>query len=204
MSVQSSEAFDSHLVREAGDLWEKATHSPFLDGVRDGVLPQEAFHRWLVQDYHFVTAFLRFVGGVLLGSGRPQQTVLVHGITALGDELVWFEEHADLRGLELGSPLHPVCRRYNDFMLRAVHEESLPGLYSMLYGIEVSYYAAWSSLEPRGPYQEFIERWSHSAFRDYVIRLKSLAESETDATSQRLFNDVLRHEEVFWSMTTNG
>jgi len=45
--------------------------------------------------------------------------VLVHGITALGDELVWFEEHAELRALELGSPLHPVCRRYNDTIGRS-------------------------------------------------------------------------------------
>ena len=74
----------------------------------------------------------------------------------------------------------------------------------MLYGIEVSYCAAWSALEPKGPYQEFIERWTHPAFRDYVMRLKSLAEGEKDATSQDLFNEVLRHEEAFWSMTMGG
>lgn len=201
MSTPDSQAVDSYLVRKSGELWEKATQSLFLDGVREETLATEAFHRWLVQDYHFVTAFLHFVEEVLRRTGRAHRGVLVQGITALGEELLWFDQTAEARALELDSALHPVCQRYIGFILTAVHTESLPGLYSVLYGIEVCYYAAWSALEPKGPYQEFIERWSHAGFRDYVIRLKRLAESETDATSQILFNDVLRHEEAFWSMT---
>jgi thiaminase len=61
MSEQSFGPFDSNLIRQAGQLWEKATHSPFLEGICDGTLSKEVFNRWLVQDYHFVTAFLRFV-----------------------------------------------------------------------------------------------------------------------------------------------
>jgi len=204
VSEQSSEPFDSNLIRQAGQLWERATHSPFLEGIRDGTLPKEAFHRWLIQDYHFVKAFLRFLGALLLRSDRPQQPLLVEGIVALDHELAWFEKQVQARGLDLKSPVHPFCQRYNDFMLRAVHEESLSGLYAMLYSLEACYLAAWSSLKPEGPYQEFVERWSDPRFRDYVIKLRSLAENQTDAPSQGLVDQCLRYEEDFWTMAMSG
>ena len=204
MSERDTETFNSTFIQEAGDLWQRAIHSPFLDGVRKGTLPREAFNRWLIQDYHFVSAFLRFVAALLFRSERAAQPLLVQGTSALNDELTWFEGHAKTRGLELKSPVQPVCRRYNDFMLRAVHEESLPGLYATLYGIEVSYCAVWSAVEPQGPYREFIERWSNPSFREYVAELKRLCERRTDASSQALFNEVLLHEEAFWTMSMSG
>jgi thiaminase len=204
MCAQPSEALDSDLVRRAGDLWRKGTRSPFLEGVRDGSLPEEAFHRWLVQDYHFVNAFMRFAAVLLSRSDRARQALLVRGIAALDDELGWFEGHAAARGLDLDGPLLPTCRRYNDFMLRIVHDESVASLYAALYGIEVSYYAGWSGLAPEGPYREFIERWSNPEFGDYVTGLRELAESNVDSGSQALFDEVLRHEEAFWTMTMGG
>jgi thiaminase/transcriptional activator TenA len=204
MCAQRSEAFDSDLVRQAGELWERGTQSPFLEGVRDGSLSEQAFQRWLVQDYHFVTAFMRFVATLLSRSERDCQALLVQGIGALDDELRWFEGHAAARGLGLDGPLLPTCRRYNDFMLRIVHEESVGSLYAVLYGIEVSYYAGWSNLTPEGPYQEFIERWSNPEFGAYVAGLRELADGHIDARSQPLFDEVLRHEEAFWTMTLGG
>lgn len=204
MCAQRSRAFDSDLVRRAGERWKRATQSPFLEGVRDGSLPEQAFGRWLVQDYHFVNAFMRFVAILLSRSERDCQALLVQGIAALDDELGWFERHAAARGLELDSPLLPPCRRYNDFMLRIVHEESVASLYAVLYGIEVSYYAGWSSLAPEGSYREFIERWSNPDFGDYVVGLRDLADRHVDARSQPLFDEVLLHEEAFWTMTMGG
>lgn len=204
MTERNPEAFDSRFIEESGELWERAIHSPFLDWVSDGTLLKEAFDRWLAQDYHFVSAFFRFVAALLSRSERAAQPLLVQGVSVLDGELAWFEGHARARGLELGGPPHPVCQRYNHFMLRAAHEESPRGLYALLYGVEVSYCAAWSAIEPRGPYREFIERWSSPGFSEYVAELKHLCERRTDASSQRLFSEVLRHEEAFWTMSMSG
>lgn len=195
---------DSPLVRQAGDLWCTATTSSFLDAARDGSLPEGAFHRWLVQDYHFATALTAFEGVLVARSRRPAQSVIIAGLTGMNAELSWFEEHAEKRGLQLESAIHSVCRRYRDFLLRAAHEEAPDGLYAALYGVEVAYYAAWSALQPRGPYAEFIERWSNPGFRDYVLLLKGLAEESLHDSSQLLFNEVLRHERDFWTMTWSG
>jgi thiaminase/transcriptional activator TenA len=192
------------LVRAAGELWGAATSSPFLDGAQDGSLPREAFERWLVQDYHFAVALTAFEGVLVSRSCRPAQSTIISGLAAMDAELAWFEEHSGRRKLDLQAPIHPVCQRYRDFLLRAAHGESVAGLYAVLYGVELSYFAAWSALRPEGPHAEFIERWSNPAFRDYVVKLRGLAEDASDASSQPLFNEVLRHERDFWAMTWSG
>src|SRR5690606_12223451 len=48
------------LWREAaGDAWQRYTHHPFVEGLRDGSLPREAFLHYLRQDYVFLIHFAR-------------------------------------------------------------------------------------------------------------------------------------------------
>ncbi|WP_342075736.1 thiaminase II [Yoonia sp. SS1-5] len=51
-------AFD--LMRDqAGDAWRDYTRHPFVEGLKDGTLPQDAFLHYLRQDYVFLTHFSR-------------------------------------------------------------------------------------------------------------------------------------------------
>ena len=43
----------------AGEAWQDYTHHAFVEGMRDGTLPPEAFLRYLVQDYLFLVHFSR-------------------------------------------------------------------------------------------------------------------------------------------------
>ncbi len=43
----------------AGETWSDFTHHAFVEGMRDGTLPREAFLRYLVQDYLFLVHFSR-------------------------------------------------------------------------------------------------------------------------------------------------
>jgi thiaminase len=44
------------LMRSHTATWQGATVHPFLEGVRDGSLPEHSFDRWLAQDYLFAQA----------------------------------------------------------------------------------------------------------------------------------------------------
>ncbi len=189
------------FVRAAGSLWKEATTAAFLEAIAAGSLPGAAFERWLVQDYHFARGLLAFQALALARAPRHCHEALVGGLAALDQELRWFESQATRRGLDLKQPLHPTCRRYTDFLVRRGYTETAPALMAILYGVEVSYLAAWSALEPEGAYAEFIERWSNPHFREYVGVLRRLAEMEICPASQPLFNEVLRHEREFWRMT---
>ena len=116
----------------------------------------------------------------------------------------WFEAQASARGLELNAPVHEGCRQYCDFLLQAAYREPYPVLLAILFGVEASYFAAWSRLLPDGPYAEFIDRWSNPRFADYVESLRSLAEDNPHKSSQRYFDDVLAHERDFWKMAREG
>ena len=43
----------------AGETWRDYTHHAFVEGMRDGTLPRDAFLRYLVQDYLFLVHFSR-------------------------------------------------------------------------------------------------------------------------------------------------
>ena len=194
----------SRLILGSGSLWDLATCARFLDAVGDGTVPDEAFRRWLVQDYLFVCGFADFAALTASKTPRPGQRVVISGLAALNDELDWFEEHARSRGLDLGVDPLPVCRRYVDFLIASAYRHSSPVLLAIFYAVEVAYTVAWGRLAPTGPYAEFIERWTNPQFQEYVAALMGLAERETHPDQQAAFNEVLRHEHDFWRMTWEG
>ena len=195
---------DSPLIGRAGTLWEGATHAAFLDAAQAGTLPEEAFARWLVQDYHFALRLLSFQAVAAAKTPRLHHKPLIAGLGAIDAELDWFEANARERNLALDAPLHPVCRHYTDFLLRAAYTEPYPVLLAILYGVEVSYLAAWSALEATGPYAEFIGRWSSPEFAAYVDALRRAQEANPHPRAQEAFNEALRHEAAFWRMTWEG
>ncbi len=192
------------LIRAAGELWEQATRSPFLEAAAAGTLPEEAFGRWLAQDYLFAKGLMAYQATVLAKAPRDCHHPLVSGLTALDGELSWFEAHAAGLGIELGGAPHPTCRAYIDFLLRAAASRPYPVLLAILFGVEVSYLAAWSALEASGPYAEFIARWSSEEFGEYVASLGTLAERYPHDDSQEQFNRTLEHERDFWRMVWAG
>jgi thiaminase/transcriptional activator TenA len=202
--VKDEKADHGKLIRGAGALWLEATTSPFLTAIADGSLGEKALARWLVQDHHFVVGLAAFEGVLSSRLPRPAQSAVIRGLAALDEELDWFAERARTLGLDLAGPVHPVTRRYVDFLLASVHSQSGVGSLAILYGVEASYLAAWSALAPTGPYSEYIARWSSEAFRAHAERLRECAENDCDATSQPLFERVLRHEKDFWDMAANG
>ena len=201
---RAAEFEQSPLVEQAGELWRAATHAQFLSAIGEGTLPHDAFQRWLVQDYLFARGLTTFQAIAAAKTPRPAQKLLIAGLAAMDQELDWFEERAAKVNLSLDVPTHPVCRRYVDFLIASAYTRPFKVLLAILYGVEASYLVAWSSLEPTGPYAEFIDRWSNTSFAEYVRGLLQLTECHEHADRQESFNEVLRHERDFWRMTWEG
>lgn len=199
------------LVASHRSRWERATRHPFLDGVRTGQLPEQAFRRWLVQDYHFVSGLLRAQAHMLAASPRADQKTLAGGLVALVDELGWFEGHARRLGLSLDVPVHPTCREYVEF-LADLRPRPYAAQITALWACERAYLDAWSGARPGAePYREFVEHWTQPAFASYVADLEACARRALEAASpaeaqeaEEAFRRVAELEASFWEMTWEG
>jgi thiaminase len=194
------------LLRHAF-LWKEATRHPFLDGVRDGSLPSAAFETWLVQDYHFVAAALGFQAWVLGRAPRVDQRVLVNGLSALVEELDWFEGLARASELSLAVSPQPAGRAYAAF-LAGLHDAPYVAGVATVWAIERAYLEAWNGVRPGAArYRAYVEHWTTPEFASYVDSLAVAADRAlADASpaearaAEAAFVATAQHERAFWQM----
>ena len=198
------ELAESSLVRGAGSLWGEATEAEFLTAIGDGTLPEDCFRRWLEQDYLFAVGLTSFQAITAEKTPRPSHKIIIDGLVAMDQELDWFEMNSEYLNCDLETPAHPAGHHYTDFLIASAYEKPFQILLAILYGVEVSYLFAWSSLKAEGPYEEFIARWSNENFRAYVKGLHQLTIRHPHPGAEEAFNEVLRHEREFWRMTWEG
>ncbi len=199
------------FIERHPEAWREATRQPFLDGVREGTLPIEAFETWLVQDYLFVDDLRVFQSRLLARSPRVAQAAIAGGLVALVEELDWFEKQAERAGLELDAPRHPTTEAYRDFMA-GLEEKRYPTGIVALWAIERAYLEAWRSAAPGHPdYREFVEHWTVPEFAAYVVALEEAADAalkeasaEEREEAEQAFLGVARLERDFWEMAYGG
>ena len=175
--------------------WAAATTHPFLDAVRDGSVPVEAFDRWLVQDALFVADLLAFQARLVARAPRAAQGVLAGGVVALDEELTWFAGQAQARGLADAAP-EPATTAYRGLLDR-LDAAPYPVAVTALWVLERVYLLAWQHAAPAAePYRGFVEHWTAPGFAAYVDALAGLADAAgapADAVAE-----VLALEAAFW------
>lgn len=197
------------LLAKHEAAWKSATRHPFLEAVRDGNLPFEAFATWLVQDYFFVIYEFTVQARLLPSTPRYAQKLLIQNVAALEAELTWFEGHAKELGLSLDTTPHPVTAAYGAFMKTF---EQLPFAAAMTatWAIERAYLEAWQSALPAQPdYREYVERWANPGFASFVGELEQLTArvleaSDADKEVEAAFLQVAELERQFWDMALSG
>ncbi len=194
------------MISRHPEAWRGATRHPFLDSLRDGTLPVGAFEAWLEQDYLFVGDLLAFQARLLARAPRPAQRVLAGGLVGVEDELGWFEDRAQERGLELGSKRHPTTEAYRD-LLTVLDEGPYPVAITALWVMERAYLEAWRSAGPGHPeYHPFVEHWTTPEFAGYVAGLEEAADAALQAEGvpeervEAAFLEVASVERDFWEM----
>jgi thiaminase/transcriptional activator TenA len=198
------------LVARHAEPWREAAQHRFLDAVREGRLPPDAFAAWLTQDYLYVNDLLAFQAHLLARAPRPSQQVLVTGLVALEAELTWFESRAQARGMRLNEARHPVTEAYRAFLVRLDGEPYVVGI-TALWALERIYQEAWSYARPGAPgYREFVEHWTVPEFATYVAGLEQaandalIAEGALSQAVEQAFLETVELERRFWDMAWTG
>lgn len=199
------------LVSNHAPLWRGATEHSFLNGTREGTLPDGAFEKWLVQDYLFVLSGLVFQSRLVPRSPRRDQSLIISGLAALEYELGWFEEKAKERNLSLDADRHLTSKAYGDLFID-FEDRSYPANITALWAVEQAYLDAWTNASPgAAEYREFVEHWTTPEFGQYVAALREAADSALAAASEsekrqseRSFEEVARLEKSFWDIAVPG
>jgi thiaminase len=193
----------SDLLRDHSRAWEHATRHPFLLGVRDGGLAPGAFDRWLVQDAHFVGDLLRFQARLLARAPRAAQAVLASGAVALVEELSWFEELGDRRGLDLGALRLPATAAYAELLGRLDAADVATAL-TALWAVERVYLDAWTVAAPgAAEYAGYVDHWTTPGFAAYVDALAGAADA-LGGRHDDVVLEVLDAEVAFWNMALDA
>ncbi len=199
------------LVSRHMAAWQAATVHPFLAGVRDGSVPEDAFDRWLAQDYLFARALVRAQSRIAAAAPFADVGLLAGGVVATVGELGWFEEMAARRGVVLDAPIHPATRAYCDFLL-ALTYSGYPAQITAIWALERTYLESWEGARPGAqPYREFVKRWTTEGFRSYVGNLQTCVDRQLEASdgeqareAEDAFFWVTHYERGFWDMAMSG
>jgi formylaminopyrimidine deformylase / aminopyrimidine aminohydrolase len=203
----------SNMARADEASWAAASTSPFLDGVRDGTLPDVAFDRWLEQDRLFLVALTRAWARVIAGGAAPVSDLplLAGGVSGFVAEIEWFDDVASTRGLDLGATELPAAAAYNAWLLEVAQEPYAVAL-AAFWAVEAAYLEAWTTAAPGAdPYRSFVEHWTSPEFAAFVSavegacdRALAVASDDEVAAAADAVRTTLRHERAFWDLTLDA
>lgn len=193
------------LVQRHADRWDAAVRHPFLTGVRDGTLPVAAFDTWLAQDNRFVEDLLVFQRGLADRAPASARPVLTGGVQALEQELAWFRELAEQRGLDLAADPLPTTLAYAE-LLQRLGTAPYPVAVTALWALERVYLEAWSWAAPGAPaFGALVEHWTTPGFTAYVGMLADLVVQAAPGDDvDAVLVAVLDQERAFWDMAVDG
>ena len=128
---------------------------------------------------------------------------------ALDNEIIWFQEKAMERGLELSVPPLSTTTAYKEFMI-TMSGKSYSYQSIALYLIERVYQKAWNNILEKageeGLYSIYAKNWGNADFKAYVDLLELIAEREAAAGTvsedeiSYLFDKIMKLEVMFWDM----
>jgi len=213
--TSSTPGFCERAWAETADLQEAICHHPFNQALALGSLEPERFAYYLVQD----ARYLREFSTALAGAAARAPTSGDAGFFAASAERARAVEgslHARyldrLLPPEAGRriPTGPACRRYAEFLRRAVEVEAYPVLVASLLpcfwiyhhvGLEI---ARQTDGQPAHPYREWIDTYADPAFAAGVDGIKAIADRQAAALPDQeepmldAFRAGSEHEWAFW------
>ena len=210
-------AFSTELWRSIENIFAQILEHPFLKGLTDGTLDEEAFRFYVVQDALYLRDFAR--GLAILGAKAPEDDWLVmfceHAKTAIIVERSLHESFFREWGLTddevYSTPMAPTNLLYTSYLLRIAHERPFYegiGAFLPCYWI---YLEVGKALEregsPNSLYQRWIDTYSsaeyESVVRQVIAAVDQIAGTLTDAQREAMrqhFVLTSKMEWMFWDM----
>lgn len=207
--------FSDEQVDQLGALWGEMLAHPLLRGMRDGTIDDEAFVRWMRQDYLFVSAAIPFLAALIPRGPASHWQPLARAVGALEREIRLFEEQAEDLGVELkGAVPSETVHAFNQFLLATAQTSSYEEAFAVLYAAHRATHESFkyvrSGLAPDSPVGPFVKNWAGREFGFYLgyleRELDGLATEASPALRAAMaetFERVIRYEIAFFDAALN-
>jgi thiaminase (transcriptional activator TenA) len=157
--------FTESLWGSIGDIYGRILKHPFIRGLTDGTLPEEAFRFYVIQDALYLRDYAR--GLALLGAKAPQDQWLMmfaeHAREAIVVERALHESFFKdwkLRDEDVYStPMAPTNLLYTSYLLRVAYDRPFPEIMGCFLPCYWIYWEVGKELEKRGSPAELFRRW---------------------------------------------
>ena len=208
-------SFSEALWSGTTSLFDQILAHPFLTGLTDGTLPEDAFRAYVIQDSHYLATFGRSIAILAARSdgGTPLQTLCAHAGNSVAVEQAlhatfltdWGLTAADIAATEPS----PTTLLYRNTVLATVCNRPFhEGLAAILPCYRV-YLEVGRALVPKGSpnplYQRWIDTYAGDDFATVVDELHRIIDATAPGLSASQLEAMHRHhrqgvrfEWMFW------
>ena len=200
------------LQQGVGSLWERVATHPFIIKLGEGTLPQEIFDVYFKQDYLFVKELVNLRS---LAKAKAPDFDDAARLLGLGGEGRLFQQAFRERGWSpqdvVNLEYRPTTLHYSSYLRKMAYEGSFIDLITTWLGVEWPYLDWAQRLVAIGNrpdnyyYQTWIDLHTNQGKQDLVSWLRHPVDTAPVILAdrvrlQRIFQDVLRYEFLFWEM----
>ena len=199
------------------DIYAQILDHPFLAGLTDGSLPQEAFRFYVVEDAHYLREFARALA-ITAARAPTEDDILMfcrHAAGALEVERSlhagFFREFGVSERELAATPLAPTTLAYTSHLLSTAYGGSFPEAVAALLPCYWIYWRVGTALHERGSpdplYQRWIDTYGGDEFGAVVSEVLALTDrigadlgAGERERMRRHFTTSARYERMFWEM----
>jgi thiaminase/transcriptional activator TenA len=209
--------FTESLWVSIEDIYDKILKHPFIRGLTDGSLDEEAFRFYVIQDALYLKDYAR--GLALLGAKAPQDRWLMMFVEHARDVIVveralhesFFKDWQLTDEDVYSAPIAPNNLLYTSYLLKTAYERPFPEILGCFLPCYWIYWEVGKELEKRGTPKELFRRWIQTYSSEQYASIVRQVLEVMDQVAQGLKDDDLKlirnHfivtsklEYLFWDM----
>jgi len=209
--------FTESLWVSIGDIYDRILKHPFIRGLIDGSLDEEAFRFYVIQDALYLKDYAR--GLALLGSKAPQDQWFMMFVEHARDAILveralhesFFKDWQLTEDDVYSAPLAPNNLLYTSYLLKTAYERPFPEILGCFLPCYWIYWEVGKELEKRGSPKELFRRWIQtysseqyaSIVRQVLEVMNQVAQGLKEDDLKRIQNHFIltsKLEYLFWDM----
>tara|TARA_Y100000589_G_C27171731_1_gene637008 strand:+ start:957 stop:1580 length:624 start_codon:yes stop_codon:yes gene_type:complete len=177
------------------DLALKSLNTNFVQGIKNGNLPESNFKDYIAQDYYFLESFAKAYGlAISKSSNKNHIKVLSQLLIGISEELFLHEKYAKKLEIDLTiSTIDFSTKKYTDFLANTSKNKSCIEILSAMIPCMRLYAWLGKSLKNKiknNPYKDWIITYSDQGFEELAFSLENLIDNWSDSYNFEQLNSL--------------